>query len=458
MRRRLVPILALLAVLAAAIPVPAAAESFREAARDARRGIVYDGQASRTGACPWVITLAELPWGLCSHGPDAAPRNIDVRRPIGTKALRRQIGKGPLVGLVARAREVLVPSVPLNEDGVACVGTGSDGPRIVAVYAAVEGRPDRYAAVAPLIGRIAGGMDAAIALAAARTGGERHLRWLTTPDCALDVRHAIISRDAGRSFTRTIEELRTAGYAEPGRRYLVWTDARTYCGTGLVTTDAADAPSHPGDDDPSWARIDQGCWGSAELHELLHALGAVQLDAPHATTTFHCTDGPDPMCGDTGAGDGGGACPAADALLPDCGGDDYFSTAPAAGSWLASHRNIADSPYLEGVPLPPSSVAAPASFSGVEPTRTFTAGSGGGPATIHLELVAAATPRVPVRIRVIGPNGTVLATVAATLAVNGLRTLGHGLLAPAGAIAWEVTASGTGSYLVRVEATPPVSG
>ena len=34
---------------------------------------------------------------------------------------------------------------------------------------------------------------------------------------------------------------------------------------------------------PGYARVDTGCWGWAESHELMHTLGAVQNTAPHST-------------------------------------------------------------------------------------------------------------------------------------------------------------------------------
>jgi hypothetical protein len=92
-------------------------------------------------------------------------------------------------------------------------------------------------------------------------------------------------------------------------------------------------------------------WRSASLllHEISHTLGAVSLSAPHSTKASHCTDEWDFMC----YADGG---PRNDLTFPcpgseqsetlDCGGDDYFSPAPAAGSWLAGHWNVYDSLFL----------------------------------------------------------------------------------------------------------------
>ena len=90
------------------------------------------------------------------------------------------------------------------------------------------------------------------------------------------------------------------------------------------------------------------------LHELAHTLGAVQDGAPHSSRAGHCFDEHDVMCyADGGPGIPGGGltfpCAAgADAFFDqfDCGGDDYWNPAPAAGSYLAQSWNVFDSELL----------------------------------------------------------------------------------------------------------------
>jgi hypothetical protein len=89
------------------------------------------------------------------------------------------------------------------------------------------------------------------------------------------------------------------------------------------------------------------------LHELLHTLGAVQRSAPNATDWLHCSDGADVMCYRDSLDDRStqrSVC----ALLPDpqfprvidCNQDDYFNPDPAPGSYLDTHWNTFDSPFL----------------------------------------------------------------------------------------------------------------
>lgn len=102
---------------------------------------------------------------------------------------------------------------------------------------------------------------------------------------------------------------------------------------------------------------DQGYWPEGFLHEMNHNFGAVQDGSPNSTQAGHCRDGRDVMCyADGGLSYNSGACPAITSFttgfvqMLDCGRDDYFSPAPAVGSWLATHFNTFDSVFAGDCP------------------------------------------------------------------------------------------------------------
>jgi hypothetical protein len=144
-----------------------------------------------------------------------------------------------------------------------------------------------------------------------------------------------------------------------------------------------------------------GWWPEGFLHEMTHNLGAVQWGAPHSTQPLggsspqygHCWQGADVMCY---VEDGGAAhgmqqdCAGLPGAIPqnyDCGRDDYFNPAPAAGSYLATHWNTYDSAFLAPcgeiapacgggtlwVPEPPAATTAPSVAGNARRGQTLTA-------------------------------------------------------------------------------------
>ena len=158
-----------------------------------------------------------------------------------------------------------------------------------------------------------------------------------------------------------------------------------YCGIGLLAKDSSPGRTNIHNGHPfgggAMSRVDLPCWGLSaatdtpvEAHELFHTLGAVQNNAPNSTfnASFpntsggHCTDNYDVMCYDDDGVDDGApglhdgtawgnpmtfACATTTSeRLLDCGGNDYFSLSPTAGSYLTNHWNTAKSSFLVGAP------------------------------------------------------------------------------------------------------------
>ena len=335
---------------------------------DAARGVVLTGleraRAAGPGQAGFELRLANGRTG-CTHGPDPAPPGRDVREPISLTEIAA-LSTGDPGGEAT------------SSEGIVCVGDGTDGNRVQAVYAYPAGGPDNFDEVAPYIRRWAALTDQIVNESAAKTGGVRHVRYVTDVACQLDVAKVELSEAGVASLSGTAADLAAQGLDRPDRKYLVWADAYVYCGIATVEPDdrADQHNANNGNGSPGMVgRVDRGCWGnswlSAEAHELAHILGGVQPTSPHGTWNYHCSDEWELMCYDDDSSADGyvgshGAlvpisqvCPKAHEGLLDCGNDDYFSTNPTPGSWLADHWNVANSSFLtsEGPPVSPDTTA-----------------------------------------------------------------------------------------------------
>jgi cell division septation protein DedD len=315
---------------------------------DPAHGLVFSGLSREVGIgeCRGNFELtgvrdrAQRP--VCSHGPDPAPAGVDIRQS------RQPVAPTSPAALPAPGSGVAA------QGSVLCDGDGSTGYRVQLIYARASNVADRYGQYATSFQQWATNMDSAFSRSAAETGGDRHLRFVHDSSCNVVVDRVTLSTTGDDNFTNTLNELRSKGYGRTDRKYIVWTDANVYCGIGQVYYDDSAGPANASNGNSAVpgeiGRVDAGCWGqssSAEAHELMHTLGGVQTSAPHATTKNHCVDEYDRMC----YADGGGGvmkyiCPSTHEALFDCNHDDYFSTAAPAGSYLATHWNIANSRFL----------------------------------------------------------------------------------------------------------------
>lgn len=343
-----------LAALAVAVPAAQAHLPGAVPVEDAARGLHYDGltPARPDGPCRGVgYELVTAMTITCTHGPDPAPEGEDVRE---TPSL-------------AELRESTEPGSP-----VPCIGDGSSGPRVQAVYAYPLGQPNRIESVRPLIQGWAAEANEIVRATAAHRGGTRDIRYVTGPSCLVDVLAVGVDPvAAGDNFRVTVSDLVTRGLARPDRKYLVWMDTNVLCGIAQFYEDTDPGRTNMNNGHAPvglFARVDRGCWGDmrgpaqshVETHELVHTLGAVLESAPNRSAAGHCTDEFDVMCYDDDQNPS--TFPlrivcgsSAFERRLDCNGDDYFNVAPAAGSWLARNWNTANSAFLErgdSLPLP----------------------------------------------------------------------------------------------------------
>ena len=377
MRRLLAVLLCLAAVVAGVSEVAVAPPAGAQVPIDQPdRGLIYSGlrRAGNDSACRGafeVLSRRQVPADRmqtrCTHGPDPVPADLDPR-PGQDPSFRA--GEPAPAGTLANAAE---PGT------VGCYGNGTDGYRVQLMHAREAGSPDRYPEYEARFRDWAARIDDVFNTSAAKTGGIRHVRYVTDSQCRPVIQRVTVSSDAVDSFSVHLDELEDRGYARTDRKYLIWVDTPevTYCGIALTYDDFV-ANQSPGvnanNGNPQYAlsagRVDTRCWGQqnlVEAHELLHMLGGVMgysnpsQAAPHATDNSHCTDESDRLCYADGVPSGvfkpDGSrtsltfpCAATHEALLDCGNDDYFHTNPPAGSWLATHWNTANSAWLARAP------------------------------------------------------------------------------------------------------------
>jgi hypothetical protein len=280
----------------------------------------------------------------CTHGPDPAP--------LGVNVLARQS--------LAAMRSRTAPT-PAGVGTTPCIGNGTSGNRVQAIYAYQQGKPNHVSTVGPLIRTWAGEISATYDASAAETGGSRQIPFVTNAHCFLSVVAVALPASALRAnFTATVNALHAKGFNKANRKYLVWADANVFCGIGQVFPDSSPGSSNDNNQQGSnpfsrgmTARIDNSCWGlgsttgnPVEAHELTHTMGSVQSNAPRHSQNGHCTDEWDAMCYHDAPGTKlKFTCPVTHDQLLDCGHNDYFSTAPPAGSYLRTHWNSANNVF-----------------------------------------------------------------------------------------------------------------
>jgi hypothetical protein len=331
---------------------------------------------------------------------------------------------GRTVETVDRAAGTSGEGLPLSwcgdersDDDVAHAAFGPEQPQFKLVYADAPSRfaawKDALQADVSLLGRFIG----------AQSGGRRTPRFDMGTACgpqyvdlqvvALPNTRGYYANDLGRIRADVLAQVPDV----PGRprNVVVLADRMSSSpagywsgiGQGYATEVKGDANRHNAgnlmavlwvpDAEPAPGADPDGWWPEGMLHEMTHNLGAVGASAPHATTAGHCSDGHDVMCyRDAPSTVMTYPCAEISGVMTqvyDCGGDDYFNVAPAAGTYLATHFNVYDNRFLAAcedvapacggttdpgtIPQPPVSTAMP-QVTGEARVGAVLAGTTGG--------------------------------------------------------------------------------
>jgi hypothetical protein len=372
------------------------------------QGLIYQNlrPAEEGSVCAGAYALDEL---TCTHGPDPAPTGLAVRRavaPVTAKAPepvspKREGGRTPrdaeivrdLGGsLLTEGKPALLPdAAPGDADfvmgthDVACAGDGRDGNRVQVVYVHALGTPSRYTDFVGSIRVWAAGVDAIYDASAGETGGSRHLRYVTTPSCRVDVAEVQVPQHGLDTFPQTVTALKDLGYNRTDRKYLLFADAYRYCGISTFVADNRAGAGNRNNGGPSYARVDAGCWSTvAAAQQLTRSLGATLLNSPNSSGGGSCTDDFDLLCQADRSGEPlRQRCPRKNENRLDCGHDDYFSTNPPRDSWLAKNWNVAQSEFLlrgdggDDLPDAPGAVPGEPAAPEDDPTVKPSAPAGG---------------------------------------------------------------------------------
>ncbi|WP_441245927.1 RICIN domain-containing protein [Kitasatospora sp. McL0602] len=412
---------------------------------DPARGLVYSGlvPAAKGDKCEGVYQVSSA--ALCTHGPDVAPKGVDIHKTTPPAVAAAQapdltVGAGgtPSAGdLLTDQQPVLDAAAPQQAVAAAttqtpspqtadpqasaaphqapaaagaalvCDGDGTTGNRVQVLYVHAPGQ-DRFGEYLPSFRKWAADADTIYNASAQETGGTRHIRFVTQPDCTAAVLDVELPAGALQQFGTSNDALAKQGFNRRDRKYMIFADAQVYCGIGTFAGDERPGQDNISNFGPSYGRTDNGCWsGSTSAHELGHNLGAVNNSAPNSSKAGHCVDEWDIMCYSDSP-----SYPQMQIHCPDrthddrldCNHDDYYNTSPKPGSYLTTHWNVANNQFLiagngngggGSTPTPtptptqkPTPTPTASHTASPTPTPTSTTPTGTGPEATTSQLTA----------------------------------------------------------------------
>lgn len=244
-----------------------------------------------------------------------------------------------------------------SADDIVCAGSTTQ--RYELVYARPSDRSSRFATVAGQLQSEAMRMSAFVDAEGRSVDPEtsRRLKF----GCGSDGRPTVHNRTvraagSGGTFSQIVDDLRGSGLdfytdSDARTRYLVYYDAPAAsgaAGTGHLfnsNTPGTSSINNTGGMyavEYRWSSTGRPNW-NVLLHEAGHTMGAVPDGAPASSEAGHCTDGQDIMCYSDGGSGGAYRGTVCATEQFDCGRNTYFNPRPGAGSYMATHWNLAAS-------------------------------------------------------------------------------------------------------------------
>lgn len=338
-------------------PRAAAAASAVEQAIEVREDVEQVNEVAREQAPPAVGTRCDRTLEVEGIGDTCVARDglLRVEQSDGRSHTIHGLDAPP-VGASAFTPTSQAAVTGADASDITCVPASE--PHYVLVYARPGDVASRYTTIAPLLRtetyKVSAFIDSESRSVDPAASKKLPLRCDGTEPTVLQATLSGLTSGSA-SFSQVVDGMRALGYQFNGdgdglERYLVYYDSPSpsgAAGTGHVfTSDSSAGATNQNNKGGLYAveyRFDGGGgvphW-EVLIHEVVHTMGAVVNAAPRSTTAGHCTDGQDIMCYQDGSGSSYSSSVCSTKIL-DCGRNDYFNPAPAAGSFLATHWNTA---------------------------------------------------------------------------------------------------------------------
>ncbi|MEA3200562.1 MAG: trimeric autotransporter adhesin [Thermoplasmata archaeon] len=238
-------------------------------------------------------------------------------------------------GCMSFHQDPFVPSPVLPHDPICAANLAN--PHFELLYVHANDAPDLYNQRAARLRALVGEMNSFLHYDASLQGGRTADYVVKCSGGQVDVQDVGVNVPSSGDVVGALQP----SFSAPNTKYIIWFEKRYDCGYGFETgATGSNAFSslngYAGGNGWSVIFCDDSEHGAADMmHEVGHAMGAVNSNAPHSDGGSHCTDKRSMMC-DNDADNPADPC---STLRYDCGYDDYFNPNPTPGTWIFNHWN-----------------------------------------------------------------------------------------------------------------------